>query len=155
MTGPGDFDFLTGSWQIANRRLRQPLTGSDDWDEFPSTSECRSVFGGAANFDEISIPAPRFSGLTLRLFDPERKEWSLHWASSRDGRLQPPVVGRFTGGVGTFYSRETYDGTDITVRFTWSGITRNSARWEQAFSADDGKTWETNWIMQLSRRQGP
>jgi hypothetical protein len=56
--------------------------------------------------------------------------------------------------VGTFYSRETYDGTAITVRFTWFGITGNSARWEQAFSADEGKTWETNWIMQLSRRHG-
>ncbi len=152
MSGPGDFDFLLGSWEISNRRLKQPLTASNDWDEFPSTSVCRGVFDGAANFDEISITARGFSGLTLRLFDPERKEWSLYWASSRDGRLQPPVVGRFADGVGTFYSHETYNGTDITVRFIWSDITPQSARWEQAFSAEGGKTWETNWIMEFTRR---
>ena len=128
MSGPGDFDFLVGSWNVANRRLAQPLTGSGEWDEFPSASECRSVFGGAANFDEISIPARGFHGLTLRLFDPGSEEWSLHWASSRDGRLQPPVAGCFAGGVGTFYSRETYDGAEITVRFIWSEITADSAR---------------------------
>jgi hypothetical protein len=93
--------------------------------------------------------------LTLRLFDPEREEWSLYWASSRDGRLQPPVIGRFADGVGTFFSRETFNGTDITVRFVWSHITANSARWEQAFSADGGKTWETNWIMEFTRCHQP
>jgi hypothetical protein len=152
VSGAGDFDFLAGSWQIANRRLKHPLAGSDEWEEFDSTSECQSVFGGAANFDEISLPAPRFSGLTLRLFDPERQEWSLYWASSRDGRLQPPVTGSFADGTGTFYSSEEYNGAAITVRFIWSDITANSARWEQAFSTDDGTTWETNWTMQFTRR---
>lgn len=154
MSGPADFDFLEGSWQISNRRLKKPLTACDDWDEFLSNSVCKLVFGGAANFEEISIPARGFSGLTLRLFDPESKEWSLYWASSRDGQLQPPVVGHFTDGVGTFFSREAYNDIDITVRFIWSQITDHSARWEQAFSSDDGTTWETNWIMEFTR-QGP
>jgi hypothetical protein len=153
MSGPDDFDFLAGSWYIRNRRLKQPLTASNDWDEFGSSSVCHRAFDGAANFEEISIPERGFSGLTLRVFDPELKEWSLHWASSRDGRLQPAVVGRFADGVGTFYSHEAYNGTDITVRFIWSQITPQSARWEQAFSADDGKTWETNWIMEFTRRR--
>jgi hypothetical protein len=155
VSGPGDFDFLVGSWKINNRRLKQPLAASNEWDEFTSTSVCRRAFDGAANFDEISIPERGFSGLTLRLFDPERKEWSLYWASSRDGRLQPPVVGRFADGVGTFYSRETYNGADITVRFIWSDITPHSARWEQAFSSDEGMTWETNWIMEFTKRSQP
>jgi hypothetical protein len=151
MSGPGDFDFLVGFWEIMNRRLKEPLSGSEDWDVFRSSSECRRVFDGAANFDEISIPARGFSGLTLRLFDPERKEWSLYWASSRDGCLQPPVVGCFSNGVGTFYSRETYNGAEIKVRFTWSDITPHSALWEQSFSTDEGRTWEVNWIMEFSR----
>jgi hypothetical protein len=151
VSGTGDFDFLVGSWHVANRRLTQTLVGSSDWDEFPSSSQCCGVFGGAANFDEISIPARGFCGLTLRLFDSEREEWSIYWASSRDGRLQPPVVGSFADSIGTFYSRETYNGADITVRFIWSDITTDSARWEQAFSPDDGKTWETNWIMEFTR----
>lgn len=153
MSGTTDFDFLVGSWDVANRRLPKPLTDSQDWDEFRSTSQCRGVLDGAGNLDEISAPDRGFSALTLRLFDPERKEWSLYWASSRDGRLQPPVTGHFAEGTGTFYSREIYNGTAITVRFIWSGITSDSARWEQAFSTDDGKTWETNWIMKFTRRR--
>ena len=153
MSEAGDFDFLVGSWDVANRRLPKPLTDSHDWDEFPSTSQCRSVLGGTANFDEISAPARGFCALTLRLFDPERQEWSLYWASSRDSRLQPPVTGRFADGTGTFYSHEIYNGTAIIVRFIWSGITPDSARWEQAFSTDDGKTWETNWIMKFTRHR--
>jgi hypothetical protein len=153
VSGAGDFDFLIGSWEIANLRLLHPLTGSHDWDDFPSTSECRGLFDGAANFDEISVPARGFTGLTLRLFDPEREEWSLYWAGSRDGLLQPPVTGRFTDGMGTFYSRESYNGADITVRFIWSDTTSESARWEQAFSPDDGESWEANWIMEFTRRR--
>jgi hypothetical protein len=37
------------------------------------------------------------------------------------------------------------------MRFVWSGITDTAARWEQAFSADEGRTWETNWIMTMTR----
>jgi hypothetical protein len=151
MSGSGDFDFLVGSWKIMNRKLKQPLSGSEDWDDFRSSSECRRVFDGAANFEEISIPERGFSGLTLRLFDPTRKEWSIYWASSRDGCLQPPVVGHFHDGVGTFYSHETYNGAEIMVRFIWSNITPSSARWEQSFSIDEGETWEVNWIMEFSR----
>jgi hypothetical protein len=151
MTGSGDFDFLVGSWEITNRKLKQPLSGSEDWDVFRSSSECSRIFDGAANFEEISIPERGFSGLTLRLFDPERKEWSLYWASSRDGRIQPPVIGYFNNGVGTFYSHETYNGSEIMVRFIWSDITPSSARWEQSFSTDEGATWEANWIMEFSR----
>ncbi|MDP9866188.1 MULTISPECIES: hypothetical protein [Streptosporangium] len=146
-----DFDFLTGTWDVANRRLVKPLTGSTEWQEFPATSVARQAFGGAANIDEITFPSMGFSGLTLRLFDVEREEWSLHWASSRTGTLFPPVVGRFTGGTGEFYGDDTHEGAPVRVRFVWSEITATSARWEQAFSADGEKTWETNWIMELSR----
>jgi hypothetical protein len=146
-----DFDFLVGSWDVVNRRLTERLVGSDDWEEFPATSTCIRPFGGAANFDEISVPAKGFHGLTLRLFDPEREEWSLYWANSRDGRLTPPVVGRFDGGVGVFYGDDVEGGRPVRVRFLWSRITPTSARWEQAFSIDGERTWETNWIMEFTR----
>jgi hypothetical protein len=151
MSGPGDFDFLVGFWDIMNRRLKKPLSNSDEWDMFHSSSECRRAFDGAANIDEISAPARGFSGLTLRLFNPERQEWSLYWANSRDGCLQPPVIGCFNNGVGTFYSDEMYNGAEIKVRFIWSDITPHSARWEQSFSTDKGRSWEANWIMEFSR----
>jgi hypothetical protein len=151
--GAGDFDFLIGTWDVANRRLVKLLSGSTEWDEFPATSLCHgTLFGGAANLDEITFPTEGFSGLTLRLFDPVREEWSLNWVSSRTGLPQPPMVGRFAAdGRGEFYGDDTCGGLPIRCRFIWSGITPTSALWEQAFSSDCGRTWETNWTMRLTR----
>lgn len=149
-----DFNFLVGSWHVENRRLTERLAGSDEWEGFPATSTCIPVFGGGANFDEIHFPTKGFTGLTLRLYDPHRHEWSLYWANSRDGILQPPVVGRFTDGRGEFYGDDVHDGTPIRVRYIWSDIASSSARWDQAFSTDGEKTWETNWIMRFTRMAG-
>ncbi len=146
-----DFDFFIGSWNVVNRRLKSFLTGSQDWEEFPGTSTCQQIFGGGGSFDEIIFPTLGRRGMTLRLFDVERKEWSLYWASSRTGRLFPPVVGTFAGGRGDFYGDDTHDGKPVKAHFIWSDITPTSARWEQEFSADGGQTWESNWIMDFTR----
>jgi hypothetical protein len=148
----GDFDFLVGTWTVTNRRLKKRLGGNSEWEEFTSTLACRSLFDGAGNIEEIKFPDGT-QGLTLRLFDPQRREWSLYWANSRTGVLFPPVVGGFVGGVGTFRGQDDEEGTPVRVRFIWSKITPTSARWEQAFSADGDAdaSWKTNWIMELTR----
>ena len=151
IAGMNDFDFLVGSWTVVNRRLRTLLAGSDDWDTFPGTSICQPIFNGAGNTDEIIFPTLGSRGFSLRLFDVERKEWSIYWASSRTGLLTPPVVGTFADGRGDFYGDDTHEGKPVRVHFTWSGITPTSARWEQEFSADGGLTWESNWIMEFTR----
>jgi hypothetical protein len=148
------FEFLAGAWDVANRRRQRWLAGCDDWDEFPATSACWSLFGGAANLDEITFPTKGFTGLTLRLYEPATKVWTLNWVNSRDGRLTPPVTGGFTGDVGTFYGDDSHEGQDVRVRYLWSRITRVSARWEQAYSIDGGQDWETNWVMDFTRRTG-
>jgi hypothetical protein len=146
------FDFFVGTWTSRQRRLRQVLAGCEDWYEFPGTTRCWSVLDGAGNFDEVTFPTLGFSGVTLRLYDKDRDEWSLYWASSRTGMSLPPVVGRFgAGGRGVFTAEEEYEGAPIVVRFLWSEITATSCRWEQAFSTDGGATWETNWIADFSR----
>ena len=151
--GVGDFDFFVGSWDGRHRRLKKRLAGCDEWDEFTSTGRCWTVFGGAANVDEVNIPDQGFSGLSVRLLDPATGDWSIYWVNSRDGKLAlPPVVGRFESGVGRFYSDEILDGRAIRVRYTWSGITPVSAHWDQAFSDDGGQTWEINWTMEFTRR---
>ena len=147
----GDFDFLVGDWQVANRRLTERLVGSTDWAAFPGTSKAWSLFDGRANVDTIAFRSQGWSGMTVRLFDPRREEWSLYWVSSRDGVLGRPVVGRFVDGRGEFYGDDTHEGTPVRVRYIWSEITPTSARWEQAFSVDDGQTWEVNWVMELTR----
>ena len=151
--GVGDFDFLVGTWDVTNRRLVAPLTGDTEWNEFPGTAVCHgTLFGGAANLDEISFPTEGFTGLTLRLFDPVAARWSLNWVSSRTGLLRPPVVGAFgDDGRGEFYGDDAHEATPVRCRFIWSGITPASARWEQAFSTDGGQSWETNWTMDFRR----
>jgi len=149
----GDFDFYTGTWDVANRRLQQRHVGSDDWDLFPAVSVAHSFFAGAGNFDEITFPTRGFSGATVRTYDPDRQQWSIWWMNSWDGLITPPVVGRFEDGVGTFYGDDTDGEIPVRVRFIWSDITPASARWEQAFSTDGGRTWETNWVMTSTRRR--
>ena len=146
-----DFDFLYGDWTIVNRRLREPLTGSDEWYEFASTKKCWPLLGGVGNIDEIDFPETNSKGMTLRLLDQQTGLWSLYWSNSETGVLFPPVVGRFENGRGDFYGDDTHDGRPIKAHFIWSEITATSARWEQEFSADGGTTWESNWVMELTR----
>ncbi|MFD4871753.1 hypothetical protein ACFWOB_00060 [Streptomyces sp. NPDC058420] len=151
MSSPHDFDFLHGDWEVANRRLTDFLQPAGSWQEFTGTSRCLPFFDGAANVDEIDMPYLGSKGLTLRLFDRETEQWSLNWSSSGTGRLFPPVAGQFTDGRGEFYGDDTHDGKDVRVRFVWSGVSASGARWEQAFSVDDGANWVTNWTMDFTR----
>lgn len=146
----GDFDFLVGSWNVLNRRLAKRLVGSTHWIEFTAPAHNWSLFDGMANVDEIAFPDGT-KGMTVRLFNPATQEWAIHWASSVTGTFDPPVVGRFTDGRGVFYGDDVQDGIPVRVRFVWSDMTENSARWQQEFSTDGGDTWELNWTMEFSR----
>ena len=95
----------------------------------------------------------RLPGHDVPLLDPATRQWSIYWADSHRGRLEPPVVGSFDGDVGTFYGDDAFEGRPIRVRFLWTRGT--SPRWEQAFSTDGGKTWETNWTMDMTREDRP
>lgn len=149
----GDFDFLVGTWDVVNRQLRKRHVGGDDWDEFPGVTVAHRFFDGAGSFDEITFPTKGFSGSTVRIFNADRQEWSIYWMNSRYGQLfLPPVVGRFADGVGRFFADDTDEGRPVRCRFIWSRITATSARWEQAFSTDGERTWETNWTMDCTRR---
>ena len=95
---------------------------------------------------EADTPAGRLDVLSLRLYNPQSRQWSLNTANSRDGILSVPTIGEFKNGRGEFYDQEPFNGRIILVRNVWSEITPNSCRFEQAFSGDGGKTWEVNWI---------
>src|SRR5688572_13734043 len=152
--GRHDFDFFHGSWSIRNRRLKKRLQGCAEWEEFDATGECRPVLGGIGNvdsFDAILPDGDPITGMSLRIFDPVTGNWSIYWADNRVCALLPPVVGHFVGGRGSFHGVDDLDGRPICVVFRWYDITPTSATWEQAFSADDGATWETNWQMFMTR----
>ena len=146
--GSHDFDFEFGEWTVEMSRLVEPLTGSDAWVEYQGTSVVRRVWGGRANLGELDVqgPAGHIQGLSLRLYNPESGQWSIFWASSRDGALGEAMVGGFRDGIGEFHNREHLDGKPIDVRFLFTDLTRNTFQLEQAFSDDDGSSWEANWI---------
>jgi len=146
--GRHDFDFEIGTWRSSISRRLHPLTGSDTWVRYEGTTVVRTVWDGRANLVELVAdgPAGHFEGLSLRLYNPQSHQWSLHFASSRDGAMSPPTTGGFRNGRGEFYGLETLDDRVIYVRFVVSDIAPSTCRFEQAFSADGGKTWEVNWI---------
>ena len=159
--GRNDFDFLLGTWRVANRRLQRPLDPGDrSWEEFSADAVVRPVLNGLGNTDTISTPrgpgGEFFEGLTLRLFDPDDGRWRIWWTSTRQpGRLDPPMTGSFTAGHGVFFGDDEVDGVLIRIRFDWRALGPGTARWEQAFSLDEGGSWTTNWIMQFSRTGDP
>lgn len=143
-----DFDFEIGTWKTQLKRRLRPLTGSNEWVEYQGTTVVRKVWNGRANLVELDVTGPkgRIEGLSLRLYNPESKQWSLNFSNSAGGTLSPPTIGGFRDGRGEFYAQETLNGRAILVRFVIHDITPTSCRFEQAFSADGGKSWETNWI---------
>jgi hypothetical protein len=157
--GSQDFDFYMGRWRIENKRLVKRLAGSREWETFEATAHARHLPGGIGNYDDFVAETwrPGFVGMSFRVFSPITKKWSIYWLDNKTsgldptGRLTVPVVGEFKGNVGVFTCDDEFEGKPIIVRYIWSNITANSARWEQAFSPDGGKTWETNWVMNQTR----
>ena len=146
--GQHDFDWEIGSWKTQLKRLQRPLSGSTTWLEYEGTTEVRTVLDGRANLVELKVagPAGRIEGMSLRLYNPQARQWSLNFANVSNGMLTTPSVGEFKEGRGEFYNQDTYNGRAILVRFVITKITDNSYRFEQSFSDDFGKTWEANWI---------
>ncbi|MEZ5499088.1 MAG: hypothetical protein R3E77_06630 [Steroidobacteraceae bacterium] len=147
--GSHDFDFELGEWTIHLRRLMHPLTGSSEWVQFDGKSKTRRVWDGAAQIEEFNVGGPSgpIVGLTLRLYNPATRQWSLYWANQQQGAIGGPAnVGQFSDGVGEFFAQDTYQGRTILIRYQWTQTDTEHPHFEQAFSDDGGKTWEVNWI---------
>ena len=155
--GQHDFDFGDGTWHSHIRRLQHPLTGSTTWLEYDGKVATRKVWGGKAHLEELEVDGPtgHLEGLTLRLYDPKARQWTLNWASSEDGTIGTPLIGEFKDGRGEFIDQEPLDGRAILVRHRFSDMTPGSHHFEQAYSGDGGKTWEPNWIATLTPATGP
>jgi hypothetical protein len=155
-TGRHDFDFLLGRWTVHNRRLPNPVDPhSTDWAEFVSYVATQPLLGGLGNLDKYLAPdfpgQPGLEAAALRLFDPERAMWRIWWTSTASpGQLDTPVLGGFAGSRGRFECDDVLNGHALRVRYEWL---RGSAspRWTQSFSADRGRTWWPNWIMDWHR----
>jgi hypothetical protein len=152
--GQHDFDFEIGAWKARLSRLDRPLTGSTHWLDYEGTSVVRKVWAGRANLGELEVDgtAGHIEGLTLRLYNPAAGQWNITWANAADGVLDHATMfGGFTDGRGEFFGQDLLNGRAIYVRFVFSNITSTSFHFEQAFSADGGKSWEVNWKAEFTR----
>jgi hypothetical protein len=151
-----DFDWEIGVWKTHVKRLLHPLSGARTWTEYDGTSVVSRIWGGKANMVELEVNGPQghLELASVRLYDPDAKQWSLNVASSRGGGFGVPTVGGFKDGRAEFYDDETFGGKPVRVRFVISDVHADSAHFEQSFSADGGKTWEVNWIADDTRIKG-
>ena len=154
--GAHDFDFLIGDWKAHVRRLPERLVGSTTWNEYDGISRHKKLLDSNANFEEFEVESRdkrlHIKAQTLRLYNPESRQWSIYLVDLDKGSLElPPVIGQFTGRRGEFFNQQVWKGRAVLVRYQWTDLSPTSARMEQAFSADGGKTWEVNWICELTR----
>ena len=153
---PKDFDFFMGTWKVRHKRLKARLVGSGEWEVFAGVCVAQKTLGGYGNVDDnvLELPSGTYRAVTLRSYDARSETWSIWWLDSRNpGSLDIPVVGRFENGVGTFLAEDTLNGKPIQVRFQWTVPEPDAPRWEQAFSPDAGRSWETNWVMDFTRQR--
>jgi hypothetical protein len=148
-----DFDFFEGEWKLHNKKLKSRLNFCTEWTEFESTQKMYRVLNGIGNIDNFlaTFGGEPFEGMTVRLFNPKTKLWSIYWADSNEGKLDPPVVGSFENNVGHFFTRDTFNGKNIVVMFRWDARDEDNPVWSQAFSDNNGETWEWNWYMFMTK----
>jgi hypothetical protein len=147
---PNDFDFYVGSWRVRHTRLKSRLTNCTEWEEFEGTTVVYKTLGGFGNVDDnwLDLPEGPYRAVSIRAYDTQTRSWSIWWLDSRrPNTLDVPVVGTFENDIGTFLAQDTLDGRPILVRFSWDKRQPQTPKWEQAFSPDNGATWETNWVM--------
>jgi hypothetical protein len=147
--GAGDFEFLTGEWRIANRRLKDGT--KDQWEELPGEATVFSVMSGQVSIEELRIPVGSHRGMGLRVWRPKEKKWTDHWTGTWNGVVNEPQLGEFIDGEGIFIGQETADGKTTQYRGVWDKITANGCRWHQSASTDGGKSWTWNWWMEWTR----
>jgi hypothetical protein len=141
-----DFDFLIGKWKLSHERLKSRFTNSDEWEEFETTLVDYKILEGMGNEDvgNFFVDGKEYEGRTIRIFERKTRLWRLHWVTSFTGLMDPPVVGSFENGIGHFFTKDTFKGRPIIMMFRWDKRDPEHPIWSQAFSADNGKTWEWN-----------
>lgn len=151
------FDFWIGEWSIQQKILRQDgewLSLEAKTSVSPILDGCALIehWEGAVQFFWEGMQAPEpMKGLSVRAYDPQTGQWSIHWMDTRTPSFGSPYVGRFEKGRGEFFREwETPQGKR-KGRITFSDIKPDSVDWELAVSTDEGESWSTLWTMKMHR----
>lgn len=151
-----DFDFLQGKWKVHNRMLKSRLANSDEWIEFEAELHMKKTLNGLGNIENFysNNNVKPFEGLAIRLFNKETKLWKIYWVDTNGMVMdEKPVTGSYENGIGKFYANDVFNEKKILVLYQWDKTNAEHPKWSQAFSTDNGKTWEWNWKMELTRIQ--
>ncbi|MBY0409455.1 MAG: DUF1579 domain-containing protein [Burkholderiaceae bacterium] len=151
---PVDFDFIIGDWTVSHQRLDERLCGCTTWTGFQGRSSTHKFLDGFGNLEDniLYFATGEVRAAAIRSYDSATRTWSIWWLDGRaPHNLDAPVIGSFSGDIGTFYANDFLNGKPIKVRFIWQKKSVNTATWKQAFSPDGGTTWETNWTMEFTR----
>ncbi len=151
--GAHDFDFDLGVWKTHITRRLHPLTASDETMQLTGTVTVRKVWDGRGQLEEIEADGPKghWEGMTVFLYDPNARQWSMNFANSSVGKFAPPMIGSFENGRGELISQDTLDGRSILVRAVWSDITPTSHTYQESYSADGGRTWQVAFTAKKTR----
>lgn len=143
-----DFDYLAGKWKMKNKHLNARLAHCKEYTEFETDVEAFIGLQGVGSFDIVRRhldDGSIYEGRTIRTFDPATKLWRLYWVDSHGGPIDPPVIGSFSNGIGLFFGKDYQVGRPVIVVFRWDKTNPDQPLWSQAFSDDNGKTWEWNY----------
>jgi hypothetical protein len=148
-----DFDFFIGNWKIKNKELQSGANGVAEWREYDATDEFHKILYGFGNTDYYrnALDGKPFEGVSLRIFNPETKLWSIYWVDNVGHKLGIPVTGSFDKGVGLFYRSIPVKGQKVIIRYIWDVTNPDNPLWNLASSRDDGKTWKTTWYMSFKK----
>ncbi len=148
-----DFDFFYGSWNVAGKKLKSRLHHSNEWISFTAKLKCSGMIGGYANIEPFYTKAngKDFEAFTLRVFDSTARLWSIYYAYPANVSMQNPQVGSFQNNIGWFYARDVWEGKNIIIVYRWDRTDSEKPTMCQAFSDDNGKTWEWNYLQSFEK----
>jgi hypothetical protein len=149
-----DYEFLIGDHKVHHRKLKERFKNCTEWIDIEGSKTTELLLLGIGNIEKHYLSNSEekpIEAFALRLFNPETKLWSLYWADSISGILDPPLLGSFEGDIGFFFGKDIFNEKEIIVQFQYDRTDADNPVWGQAFSDDNGKTWEWNWFMYFSK----
>jgi hypothetical protein len=130
------FDFWAGEWDLA-------------WsDTGRGTNSIVKEYGSCVIHENFSSPRDNFFGQSFSVYNPAKKIWEQTWIDNQNSYML------FQGGMvnNEMILNLITEERDKMKRMRFTGISQNSFDWYWEASKDDGKTWNTLWLIHYKRK---